>query len=174
MKLENGDKTSGPTIIYTIKNSVKSGKCRFYSIFYLAWHAGARRPARASSSFTKTRKLLDMSPNVGCYWYGNNLMTSLKIWPGVFALSFLVGCSTELTPGGANVRQVPLSAANTCTFLGPVTASEAFGLDIAGDTQSAYNKVRNSTAELGGNSFVLSSTSSNADITVVQADAYRC
>lgn len=100
----------------------------------------------------------------------------IKGKPGqtMLALLVLAGCSTELTSGGANVRQVSLSAASTCTFLGPVTGSEAFGLDIAGDTQSAFNKMRNSVAERGGNSFVLSSTSSNADITVVQADAYRC
>ncbi|WP_366866426.1 DUF4156 domain-containing protein [uncultured Roseobacter sp.] len=101
-------------------------------------------------------------------------MTNRKLRQGIFALLVLSGCSTELTSGGANVRQVSLSAVSSCTFLGPVTGSEAFGLDIAGDTQSAYNKMRNSVAALGGNSFVLSSTSSNTDITVVQADAYRC
>lgn len=86
----------------------------------------------------------------------------------------LAGCSAELTQAGKTVRQVSLQTSNSCKFLGPVTGSESMGLDVAMDVTSAYNKVRNSVAQMGGNSFVVSSSSTSSATTVVQADAYHC
>lgn len=96
-----------------------------------------------------------------------------------FALLFvftvaLSACSTELTQGGKSVRQISLQSSGECTFLGPITGSESMGVDVAMDTTSAFNQVRNSVAQMGGNSFVVSSTSTSSAITVVQADAYSC
>ena len=83
-------------------------------------------------------------------------------------------CSTELSQQGKSVRQVSLEAADACQFLGPVTGSESMGVDEAMDVTSAYNKLRNSVAQLGGNAFVVSSSNTSSAATVVQADAYRC
>ena len=86
----------------------------------------------------------------------------------------LAGCSTELSQAGKSVRQISLQSANACQFLGPVTGSESMGLDEAMDVTSAYNKVRNAVAQMGGNAFVVSSSSTSSASTVVQADAYKC
>ena len=86
----------------------------------------------------------------------------------------LAGCSTELTQEAKSVRQISLQAADSCQFLGPVTGSESMGIDVAMDVTSSYNKVRNSVARMGGNAFVVSSSSTSSATTVVQADAYGC
>ena len=89
-------------------------------------------------------------------------------------VALAAGCSTELTPDARLVRQISTDASSLCTFLGPVSASEAFGLDVAGDTESAFNKMRNEVARRGGNAFVLTNSASNLDSTNVLADAYSC
>lgn len=86
----------------------------------------------------------------------------------------LSACSTELAPGAESVRQISLSMAGSCKFLGPITASESMGIDAAADVQSTYNKIRNEVLTKGGNAFVVSTTSTNELITVAQADAYLC
>lgn len=86
----------------------------------------------------------------------------------------LAGCSTELSQAGKPVRQLSLHSANACQFLGLVTGSESMGLDEAVDVTSAYNKVRNAVAQMGGNAFVVSSSNTSSASTVVQADAYKC
>ncbi|WP_371931285.1 DUF4156 domain-containing protein [Roseovarius sp. MMSF_3350] len=98
-------------------------------------------------------------------------MRVVGIWLILLGLS---ACSTELTQAGKSVRQVSLQTANSCQFLGPVTGSESMGLDEAMDVTSAFNKVRNSVGELGGNAFVVSASSTSSATTVVQADAYSC
>lgn len=90
------------------------------------------------------------------------------------SLLVLAACSAELSQEGKSVRQISLQAAESCRFLGPVTGSESMGFDEAMDVTSAFNKVRNSVAQMGGNAFVISSTSTSSASTVVQADAYSC
>ena len=90
------------------------------------------------------------------------------------ALILLAACSAELTGAGAQVRQISASTSDSCQFLGPVTASESLGIDVAMDVESAFNQVRNKVAAQGGNSFVISASNSSEFSTVVQADAYRC
>lgn len=92
----------------------------------------------------------------------------------VSVLLTLAACSTELSQEGKSVRQISLQATNTCQFLGPVTGSESMGFDEAMDVTSAYNKIRNSVAQIGGNAFVISSSSTSSATTVVQGDAYSC
>ena len=87
---------------------------------------------------------------------------------------FLTACSTEMTESAQSVRQISLMTAEKCTFVGPVAGSEYFGLTMAGDAQSALNKVRNAVAERGGNAFVLTQTVSDLDGTISHADAYYC
>ncbi len=98
-------------------------------------------------------------------------MRKLVIVPALFIMS---ACAAELSQEGMSVRQVSLQAANSCRFLGPVTGSESMGIDEAMDVRSAFNKVRNSVALLGGDAFVVSSSSTSSASTVVQADAYDC
>ena len=94
---------------------------------------------------------------------------------GLFAAFMaLTACSTELSQEGKSVRQISLQSSNACQFLGPVTGSESMGIDEGMDVTSAFNKVRNSVAQLGGNAFVVSTSSTSSATTVVQADAYRC
>lgn len=91
-----------------------------------------------------------------------------------FCVLSIAACTTELTPEAQLVRQIPAETLPRCTFLGPVSGSEAFGLDIAGDAESAFNKMRNAVAARGGNAFVLTNSTSTNDATNVQADAYKC
>ncbi|WP_363322726.1 DUF4156 domain-containing protein [uncultured Litoreibacter sp.] len=91
-----------------------------------------------------------------------------------FFIFLLASCSTELTPGAQLVRQISTAMTSECTFLGPVSGSESLGFDIAGDAESAFNKVRNEVAARGGNAFVLTNSTSSDVATNVQADAYRC
>ena len=86
----------------------------------------------------------------------------------------IAGCSTDLTNEGAKVRQISLSAADSCDFLGAVTTSESLGIDVAGDVQSSFNKLSNTVAERGGNAFVLTTTDTTIAVTVVRGEAYRC
>ena len=86
----------------------------------------------------------------------------------------LSACSTDLIPGAESVRQITPAMTNSCSFVGPVTTSESMGIDVAADVESAYNKVRNAAVQMGGNSFVVSSSSTSTETTVVQADVYLC
>ncbi|MFS4436812.1 DUF4156 domain-containing protein [Paracoccaceae bacterium GXU_MW_L88] len=86
----------------------------------------------------------------------------------------MAACSTDLSSEASNVRQISLNAAESCQFLGGVTGSGMFGMTEAMDTTSAYNQLRNSVSEMGGNAFVVSSSSSSMESAVVQADAYDC
>ncbi|RWR30473.1 DUF4156 domain-containing protein [Sinirhodobacter populi] len=86
----------------------------------------------------------------------------------------LAACAADLTDEGMSVRQISLASADDCRFLGPISASESMGLDEAMDMMSAYNKVRNLVAQMGGNAFIVSSTHTSTSSTVVQADAYAC
>ena len=92
----------------------------------------------------------------------------------ILTFTTLAACSTELSQEGQAVRQISLESSNSCQCLGPVTGAESMGLDEAMDVTSAYNKVRNAVAQMGGNAFVVSSTSTSIASTVVQGDAYNC
>ena len=91
-----------------------------------------------------------------------------------FAMLFIGACSTELTEQGARVRPISQEAAQSCAFLGTVSGTEALGMSIAGDVQSASNQLRNQVAAVGGNGYVMNQTSSTMDATVMVADAYSC
>lgn len=84
------------------------------------------------------------------------------------------GCMTEMSPEANKVRQVTADGVAACSFLGPVSGSEMWGFGTAQDAQSALNKMRNEVAAKGGNAYVLGHSSTRADSTVVQGDAYRC
>ena len=98
----------------------------------------------------------------------------MRILLPISGMAILAACSAELTPAGQKVRQISLAKADSCKFLGPVNGSESMGIDEAMDMTSAFNKVRNATAALGGNAFVVSSSSTSLASTVVQADVYQC
>ena len=83
-------------------------------------------------------------------------------------------CSTDLNPGAERVRQISPGMTHSCEFLGPITASEGMGIDVAADVQSTFNKIRNEVAQRGGNAFVVTTSSTSQSMTVAQADSYRC
>lgn len=98
----------------------------------------------------------------------------MKILMVLMSVLVLTGCSTTLTPGGGNVEIVTEARKAQCTSLGIVTGSEMMGNTMAGDAESAMNKVRNRVAAKGGNGmFVISSTSTEAGTTVT-AEALKC
>lgn len=98
----------------------------------------------------------------------------VRSMPLFVIIAVVAGCSTQLTPEAKKVRQIAATSSSGCSFLGAVSASESLGLDIAGDTESAFNKMRNQVAALGGDAFVLTNSTSSFDSTNVQADAYAC
>ncbi|WP_316013863.1 DUF4156 domain-containing protein [Roseobacter sp. HKCCA0434] len=98
----------------------------------------------------------------------------MRDYIALIAFMLISSCSTELTSQGKTVRQISSGTSESCEFLGPITASESMGLDIAMDMESAFNQVRNEVALRGGNAFVVSASSTSEFSTVVQADAYNC
>jgi len=92
----------------------------------------------------------------------------------VAALLLLAGCAAQLTQKGRMVRQIQPDWATECEFLGVIDASEGSGWDIPDDRRGALNKIRNRVAEMGGNAFVISQSTSNDFRTLIQADAYKC
>ena len=71
-------------------------------------------------------------------------------------------------------REIQPDWGTKCEFLGVIDASEGSGWDIADDRRGALNKIRNQVADLGGNAFVISLSTSNGFRTLIQADAYKC
>jgi len=92
----------------------------------------------------------------------------------VAAVFILAGCAAQLTQKGRMVRQIQPDWATKCEFLGVIDASEGTGWDIAGDRRGALNKIRNKVAEMGGDAFVISQSTSNEFRTLIQADVYKC
>jgi hypothetical protein len=86
----------------------------------------------------------------------------------------LAGCAAQLTPQGRMVREIQPDWATKCKFMGVLDASEGNGWDGADDRRGALNRIRNQVADLGGNAFALSQSSSNDFRTLIQADAYKC
>jgi hypothetical protein len=86
----------------------------------------------------------------------------------------LAGCAAQLTQGGTRVRQVQPDWASRCDFLGVVEAGEGNGMSVSDDQLGAMNALRNRVADMGGNAFAITQSTSNMMRTVVQGDAYRC
>jgi len=84
------------------------------------------------------------------------------------------GCATKLTEQGRMIRQIQPDWSTSCKFLGVIDASEIDGWDIADNRRGALNSIRNQVAEMGGNAFVVSQTTTSELRTLIQADAYKC
>ncbi len=78
------------------------------------------------------------------------------------SLIYLTGCSTLLTIEGQKVRPVTAIEKEKyfCKFIGIVTGSHNNGWDAGENQKSAMNEVRNEAAILGGNAFIVLSSSS--------------
>ena len=92
----------------------------------------------------------------------------------IVAVLILSGCAAQLTQRGRMVRQIQPDWATGCEFLGVIDASEGNGWDVADDRRGALNRIRNQVADMGGNAFVISQSTSNGFRTLIQADAYKC
>lgn len=91
----------------------------------------------------------------------------------LLALS-LVACAAQLTQEGRMVRAIQPDWATKCKFLGVLDASEGNGWDVPDDRRGALNSIRNQVAQMSGNAFVVSQSTSNGIRTLIQADAYNC
>jgi len=87
---------------------------------------------------------------------------------------FMSSCATDLTNEGRMIREIQPDWSTKCKFLGVLDASEGGGWDVADDRRGALNSIRNQIADIGGNAFVLSQSTSNGVHTQIQADAYNC
>ena len=96
-----------------------------------------------------------------------------------------LGCATRLTPAGARVREGDVRLRTACEFLSIVNASDrraaAAAGAAAGMTERApavspgvhpnvMTRLRNATADVGGDAFLIVSGHYYA----VEAEAYRC
>ena len=93
----------------------------------------------------------------------------------LLAIGFIFsGCATKLTEQGKMIREIQPDWSTNCKFLGVIDAAEYNGWDIADNRRGAINQIRNQIAEMGGNAFVVSHTTTTELRTVIQADAYEC
>jgi len=92
----------------------------------------------------------------------------------VFAASIfaIAACSTTLTKEGEKIRVVTAHQKESCAFVKLITVRIGLGADKSG---SALKEALNQTAGVGGNSFYLISSESNAfDGASVSGEALKC
>jgi hypothetical protein len=92
-------------------------------------------------------------------------------------MALLFGCAAPRTKEGDTVRQIRPEGATPCKFLRVVEVSG--GLLYSSETEAhrdMLNKLRNETARLGGNAYVITSTvvQHGFSLPFAQADAYLC
>ena len=91
--------------------------------------------------------------------------------------SMLMGCTTVLIPltaEGKFVRQIPPEMISPCKFLVVVEEEESGSWTPVDNWRNVLNKIRNTVAKMGGNSYVLIQTTTSANYTNTQVEAYRC
>ncbi len=102
----------------------------------------------------------------------------LKLAIAAVLFSMLMGCMApvNLTGAGTFVRQIPPESTSPCEFLGVVEEEERFSLTEVDGRRNVLNKIRNTVAEMGGNSYVptLTTTSAGGGYTNMQVDGYLC
>ncbi len=89
----------------------------------------------------------------------------------------LTGCTTVLIPltaEGKFVRQIPPEMISPCEFLGVVEEEEIGSWEPVANWRNVLNKIRNTVAEMGGNSYVFLQTTTMGNHANTQVDAYRC
>ncbi|SCX58919.1 DUF4156 domain-containing protein [Nitrosospira sp. Nsp1] len=96
---------------------------------------------------------------------------------GLFALLLLTSCAAQITEEGLQVRQLQNRLSEGCEFIGIVqTEGGLFYSSKPEATRDMLNKVRNETANLGGNAFTITTVEVERGFSLpfAQADAYIC
>ena len=94
-------------------------------------------------------------------------MPMVKRLIAIIAL-LLTGCATKLTVEGSKVLQLE-KANSTCVSLGKIEEKDI----LTGKFESVKNRIRNRTAEIGGNAFVIEYVIPNQQVPII-ATAYKC
>ncbi|MGO4395270.1 DUF4156 domain-containing protein [Variovorax sp. M-6] len=92
-------------------------------------------------------------------------------------INLLVACATPLAPEATQVRQIQPEANSPCKFLGAMEVSGSFVYSSLPEAKrDMLAKIRNETARLGGNAYVLTllAVERGFSLPLAQGDAYKC
>ena len=92
-------------------------------------------------------------------------------------IGLLAGCATPLATKATQVRQIQPEANSSCKFLGVMEVSGGlFYSSLPEAKRDMLAKIRNETARLGGNAYVLTTlvTERGFSYPFAQGDAYEC
>ena len=106
-----------------------------------------------------------------------NTINVLKWAIATVIFSMLMGCTVvNLSEKGRFVRLISPESTPPCEFLGVVEAEVGLAVTPVGTMRNVLNGMRNTVAEMGGNSYVLTYISANdgGGVASSQVDAYRC
>ena len=92
----------------------------------------------------------------------------LLLMPAILAL----GCATELTIEGSSVLIV--DDKSSCEFLGTVTGYNTGGANMARNTDSAMNDLRNNAAQMGANAVKMIDVDTVPQGTTALGEALSC
>ncbi len=97
----------------------------------------------------------------------------------IIVFLWLAGCtaSTNLSSAGSQVREIQRDWASSCKFIGVIEVRGGLSYtSLAAAKRDMLNKLRNKTAELKGNSIVITSivVDRGFSLPFAQADAYTC
>jgi outer membrane lipoprotein SlyB len=85
------------------------------------------------------------------------------------------GCATKMTTSGTKVSEISAKKKTTCTFIGNEETSRTADLASNGNRRDVLSSVRNITAELGGDSYVLNQCGSNGlGLWSAKFEVYKC
>ena len=92
-------------------------------------------------------------------------------------IHLLVACAAPLAPEATQVRQIQPEANSPCRFLSAVEVSGGLVYSSLPEAKrDMLAKIRNQTAQLGGNAYVLTSlvVEKGFSLPFAQGDAYKC
>ena len=97
-----------------------------------------------------------------------------KVALALVALTAITGCTVDLTMEGKGVRLISDMQKEKCNSIGTVTGYSELGLLPEDNTENAMNRVRNKTAQLGGNAFQVIDVSTLESSSTVIGEAFLC
>ena len=92
-------------------------------------------------------------------------------------INFFAACATPLATEASQVRQIQPEANSPCKFLGVMEVSGGLVYSSLPEAKrDTLAKIRNETARLGGNAYVLTTLAAERGFSLpfAQADAYKC
>lgn len=108
----------------------------------------------------------------------SKLLGVMMRFPFQLAVLLLAGCAAApISTNGSQVRQIQPDGSSPCKFLGVVDVSGGlFYSSLAEAKRDMLAKLRNETANLKGNAYVLTALVVDRGISLpfAQGDAYKC